>query len=89
MSEPSGVVITGVYGAGKSSVVEEIAGILDEAGTPYAALDLDWLWWFDTGQVGDDGALAVLGANLESVVRNYLGVGVRRFAMAWAIRNWA
>ncbi len=41
-----GVLITGVFGAGKSSAAEEIADILENRGSPYAVLDLDWLAWF-------------------------------------------
>jgi adenylylsulfate kinase-like enzyme len=41
------VLLTGVYGSGKSTVVEEMASLLEERGAPYAALDLDWLAWFD------------------------------------------
>jgi Mrp family chromosome partitioning ATPase len=40
-----GVLITGVYGTGKSSVAAEIAETLERRGVPYGALDLDWLGW--------------------------------------------
>ena len=42
-----GVLITGVYGTGKSSVAAEIAETLERHGVPYGALDLDWLTWFE------------------------------------------
>ena len=35
------VLITGVYGSGKSSVAQEIAHLLDKQDAPYALLDLD------------------------------------------------
>jgi hypothetical protein len=35
------VLLTGVYGAGKTAVVEEIGTVLEERDAPYAALDLD------------------------------------------------
>jgi len=44
-----GVLLTGVYGAGKSSVAEEIAYLLEHRGEPYALLDLDYLGWAGTG----------------------------------------
>jgi len=50
--QPSGakaVLLTGVYGSGKTAVAEEIASVLEEQGMAYAALDLDWLGWFDAG----------------------------------------
>ena len=34
-----GVLLTGVYGSGKSSVAEEIAYLLERRGEPYALLD--------------------------------------------------
>ena len=40
-----GVLITGVYGSGKSSVAAEIAYLLQERRQPYALLDLDFLGW--------------------------------------------
>jgi adenylylsulfate kinase-like enzyme len=43
------VLITGVYGSGKSTVAEEIAAVLEEHNAAYALLDLDFLAWFDTG----------------------------------------
>jgi adenylylsulfate kinase-like enzyme len=43
------VLITGVYGSGKSSVAEEMVAVLEEHNAPYALLDLDLLAWFDTG----------------------------------------
>ena len=40
-----GVLVTGVYGSGKSSVAAEIAYLLEQRGEPYALLDLDYLSW--------------------------------------------
>jgi adenylylsulfate kinase-like enzyme len=37
-----GVLLTGVYGSGKSSVAEEIAYLLEQRGEAYALLDLDY-----------------------------------------------
>jgi len=44
-SIPDGVLITGVYGSGKSSVAAEIAFVLEDRGEPFALLDLDFLGW--------------------------------------------
>jgi chloramphenicol 3-O-phosphotransferase len=46
------VLITGVFGSGKTSIAEEIADVLEGAGLPYALLDLDYLMWFYTGPAG-------------------------------------
>jgi adenylylsulfate kinase-like enzyme len=39
--DAEGVLVTGVYGSGKSSVAAEIAYLLEQQGDPYALLDLD------------------------------------------------
>ncbi len=86
--EAQAVVLTGVYGVGKSSLAEELADILEKRHDPYAALDMDWLGWFDDGRRTDHGAAdRVLLANLSAVVANYRGVGIRRFVLAGWIGN--
>ena len=80
------VLVTGVYGAGKSTVVEDLATLLEEAGVHYGAIDLDWLSWYDAGIPDDDG-WDVLLANLTAVVGNYRSAGVTRFAMAGFLEN--
>jgi hypothetical protein len=85
------VLITGVYGSGKSSVAQEMADLLEERNASYALLDLDFLGGFDTGEEGgptEHGMMhAMLLRNLAAVVGNYLAVGVRFFALAGAIRD--
>jgi cellulose biosynthesis protein BcsQ len=54
-----GVLLTGVYGSGKSSVAAEIAYLLERRDEPYALLDLDYLGWAGTGtgdRAGEFGA---------------------------------
>lgn len=41
--KPSGVLVGGAYGTGRSTVAEEIATRLEAGGVPFAAIDLDWL----------------------------------------------
>ena len=43
------MLITGVFGSGKSSVAQEMAYLLEKQNVPYALLDLDFLGWADTG----------------------------------------
>lgn len=76
------VLITGVYGSGKSSVAEEMAAVLEERGVSYALLDLDFLAWFDTGDVDGPTEHGMMLTNLAAVVGNYLAVGVRFFVLA-------
>ena len=82
-----GLLITGVFGSGKSSVAEEIADILEKRSAPYAILDLDWLGWFDTGTDDGPSEYRVMLTNLVDVVGNYLDIGVRYFVLARHVRD--
>jgi hypothetical protein len=86
-SKASGVLVSGLYGAGKSTVVEEIAVSLEAAATPYGALDLDWLWWFGVPGLARPDAMNVLFNNLAAVADSYLQAGVTHFVMAWSLRE--
>jgi AAA domain len=78
----AGVIICGAFGTGKSTVAEEIATHLEAERVPYAAIDLDWLWWFDIGG-GDEEAVERLGLdNVADIVENYIEAGIRRFVFA-------
>jgi hypothetical protein len=81
------VLITGVYGSGKSSVAQEIAYLLEKQSAPYALLDLDFLGWADTGGGGRPAWLKVMLRNLAALLGNYQEVGVRFFVLAGAIRD--
>ena len=87
LDAPHAILITGPYGSGKSSLAGEIAEIV-EGDLPYAAIDLDWLAWFDAAD-GAEGheTSAVELRNLSDVVRNYLEVGIRLFVIAGAVRH--
>jgi hypothetical protein len=85
--DSAAVAVTGAFGPGKSSVVEEMAGVLERAELSYAALDLDWLWWFDADGIRGDARRQILMTNLSAVLGNYLEAGVERFLMAWAIKD--
>jgi predicted kinase len=82
MRERDGVLLTGVYGVGKSTVAAELAEQLEARSLSYGALDLDWLTWFDTGAMKHDVGERVFLANLAAVVGNYLDVGVKLFVLA-------
>jgi energy-coupling factor transporter ATP-binding protein EcfA2 len=83
------VLITGVYGSGKSSVAQELAYLLEKQDAPYALLDLDFLGWAYTGDGGRAAWLGVMLRNLAALVGNYLEIGVRFFVLAGAIRDLA
>ena len=83
--EPQAVLITGLFGTGKSSVAIEMADVLEKRELPYAIVDLDWLCW---GWAGAEGAEhRMMLANLVPVVANYLEAGVRYFIFARSIRT--
>ena len=44
--EARAVVLTGVYGSGKSTAAVEIADRLEAAAVPSAVIDVDWLGWY-------------------------------------------
>jgi hypothetical protein len=87
MRERQGVLITGVFGSGKTSVAVEMADILEKRGVPYGVLDLDWLAWGWPGSAEADAEHQMMLRNLAPVVRNYLDAGVRFFIFARNIRH--
>ena len=90
---PNGVLIIGAYGSGKSSLCEELAGVLESAGMAYGAIDLDWLGWYDAPgrRLDHDRRDPVAMANLQAVVGNYLvgRRGARRARRRGLVRRGA
>ena len=80
------VLVTGVYGAGKSTVVADIGKLLTDRGERYGLLDVDWLGWFDAGRDAASHRRVVM-SNITTVCEAYLAEGVRRLALAWSIRD--
>jgi hypothetical protein len=82
-----GVLITGVYGAGKSSVAAEIVHLLEQRRRAYAYLDVDYLAW--GGADFCDGAdwFGLMLRNLAAVAANYRDAGVGTFVVAWFVRD--
>ena len=85
-ADPQAVLVTGVYGAGKSTVVEDIGNLLEKRGVAYGVLDVDWLGWFDSGR-GDAVHQRVQMANVANVCTAYVAEGVLRLALARSVRD--
>ena len=82
-----GVLITGVYGSGKSTVAAEIGYLLEQRSAPYALLDLDYLSWAGTGAEDRAAEFGLLLPNLAAVGSNYLAAGIRFFVLAYFVRD--
>jgi hypothetical protein len=76
------VLLTGLFGVGKSTIAAEMADLLEDAGVLYAALDLDWLTWCNVGDGDRASEHAMLLRNLHAVVANYRAAGVRYYVLA-------
>jgi adenylylsulfate kinase len=83
----SGVLLTGVYGAGKSSVAAEISFVLERRRQPHALLDVDYLGW--GGDAFDDhtAGFGLTLRNLAAVASNYRDAGISLFIVAYFIRD--
>ena len=86
-SDAEGVLITGVYGSGKSSVAVEIAYLLQQRRRAHALLDLDFIgWaWDDFSDDADEHELTLI--NLAAVVANYRAAGIGLFVLAYFIAD--
>lgn len=79
--------LTGVYGAGKSSVAAQIAYLLEQRGDAFALLDLDFLSWAGSGAADRASEFALMLANLAAVAGNYRSAGIRLFVLAYFVRS--
>ena len=89
MPHAEGVLITGVYGSGKSSVAAEIAYLLEQHGERFALLDLDYLSWVGPDARDRAAEIELLSQNLAAIVPNYRRFGVTRFVLAYFVRGAA
>ena len=81
--DTDGVLITGVYGSGKSSVAVEIAYVLEQRERRFALLDLDYLGWAPDDEPG----CRMMLRNLAAVAANYRDAGINRFVLAYFVRD--
>jgi hypothetical protein len=78
---PRALLLNGTLGVGKTAVAVEIGEVLEERGTPYALIDLDWLCWAGPALSGAT-IHELLRDNLRAVSRRFLDAGVRRLVLA-------
>ena len=82
------VLVTGVYGAGKTTVAVELVDRLAAAGDAVAAIDLDWLGWYAAPVAWDEHEDPRMTLrNLAALRDAYLEAGVRTFVLAGAARE--
>jgi energy-coupling factor transporter ATP-binding protein EcfA2 len=81
------VLITGVYGSGKSTVAAEIAYLLEQHRQPYALLDLDFLGWGVNYSDDDSARFGLMLRNLTAVASNYREAGISVFILAHSVRD--
>ncbi|MET0772415.1 MAG: hypothetical protein ABWZ82_04965 [Candidatus Limnocylindrales bacterium] len=90
MGSPEAIVISGVYGVGKTTTTIQIADLLDARHVRYAALDLDWLSWAWTPYGGHDVPVdRLMLEHLDLIVRNLRRHGNDRFVLAGAVMTTA
>jgi gluconate kinase len=87
--QPGAVLVTGVYGSGKSSVAAEMADVLEGAGAPFAAIDLDWLCWANVDDAHGAAGFRVMLRNLGAVIATYRAVRMRQFILAGSVDDAA
>jgi hypothetical protein len=88
VSDVRAILLTGVYGTGKSAVAAEIAELLEPSAQRYAAIDLDWLCWSNVAG-SDHGEHEILTRNLAAMTAIYRDAGAGRFVLAGSIENAA
>ena len=81
------MLLTGLFGTGKSTVAADIADLLDGAGVPYAALDLDWLTWTNAGGPTRADEHQMMLRNLKPILSNYIDAGATHFVLARSVQD--
>ncbi|HET7829154.1 MAG TPA: DUF6062 family protein [Candidatus Limnocylindrales bacterium] len=85
-SDMTAVMLTGVYGAGKTTLAVELVDRLGDAGEHAAAIDLDWLGWYGAPTSWDEHEDPRLTLeHLTLMAERYAAVGVRRLVLAGTI----
>lgn len=86
-SPAEAVLLTGVFGVGKSTIAADMAAILEAVGVYYGALDLDWLAWTNANGSTRTDFIDMMVRNLRVVAGNYYAAGAYRLILAGSIRD--
>lgn len=91
MAEQSGraLFLNGTVGAGKTTTAEAIGDLLQQRGTPYAVIDLDWLRNAWPAPNDDPFNMALELQNLAAVAANFRRAGARVLVLAGVIETRA
>ncbi len=76
------LLIIGPVGSGKTTTLHEIEAMLDQAGTPNAIVDLDWLAWATPAASSTTTVHDLLVANLAAVWQTFHTAGIEHIALA-------
>lgn len=88
MTEPVPVLLlSGSMGAGKTTVMGEIADLLTEADISHATLDFDWLAQVHPHTPDDPHGSALAFRNLKAIWPNYRAAGVERLVIARVVER--
>lgn len=82
------ILVTGPVGVGKTTLIDEMSGLLRAAGVPHATVDFDQLTACYPRSPEDDVWGTQLGlANLAALWRNYSALGATRLLVARVIED--
>jgi len=76
------LLIIGPVGSGKTTTLHEIEAMLDQAGTPNAIVDLDWLAWATPAASSTASVHDLMVANLAAVWQTFRTAGIEYIALA-------
>lgn len=81
------IFINGVYGSGKSSVLEHVGDALAAAALPFALMDIDWFHRSWPPAPDDPANTLTEAKNMSVVWRNYRAAGPRRLVVSGVISD--
>jgi len=79
--------LSGTVGAGKTTIGEELAGLLKDRGEPHAFIDLDRLSELWPAPEDDRFNGRLILANLAAITRNFAAAGARSLVMSGVVES--